>query len=121
MFVNGKLSHDWWRRKPRTLGGITTVATNGVIARVRELFKGYDDLLSGFNTFLPKGYKITLSQWISEKLPIRMRFGSDNRAYKKFLDIFNMYRGEISLSLMYNKMVCLQLIRFFLLLSLRKE
>ncbi|CAN6858693.1 unnamed protein product, partial [Brassica oleracea var. botrytis] len=21
---NGKLSHDWWRRKPRTLGGITT-------------------------------------------------------------------------------------------------
>ncbi|CAF1913763.1 hypothetical protein HID58_047679 [Brassica napus] len=60
-------------------------------------------------------------QWISEKLPIRVRFGSDNRAYKKFLDIFNMYRGEIRLSLMYNKMVCLQLIRFFLLLSLRKE
>lgn len=38
------------------------VDTNGVIARVRELFKGYDDLLLGFNTFLPKGYKITLPE-----------------------------------------------------------
>jgi paired amphipathic helix protein Sin3a len=36
------------------------VDTNGVIARVKDLFKGYDDLLLGFNTFLPKGYKITL-------------------------------------------------------------
>ena len=26
------------------------------------LFKGYDDLLLGFNTFLPKGYKITLPE-----------------------------------------------------------
>lgn len=42
------------------------VDTNGVIARVKELFKGYDDLLLGFNTFLPKGYKITLP----EKKPV---------------------------------------------------
>lgn len=36
------------------------VDTNGVITRIKDLFKGYDDLLLGFNTFLPKGYKITL-------------------------------------------------------------
>uniref|UniRef100_A0A1J3ES60 Paired amphipathic helix protein Sin3-like 5 n=1 Tax=Noccaea caerulescens TaxID=107243 RepID=A0A1J3ES60_NOCCA len=78
------------------------VDTNGVIARVKELFKGYDDLLLGFNTFLPKGYKITLP----EKKPvdfgeaiefvnkIKARFGDDERAYKKFLDILNMYRKE---------------------------
>jgi paired amphipathic helix protein Sin3a len=31
-----------------------------VIARVKELFRGYRDLILGFNTFLPKGYEITL-------------------------------------------------------------
>jgi paired amphipathic helix protein Sin3a len=31
-----------------------------VIARVKELFKGHRDLILGFNTFLPKGYEITL-------------------------------------------------------------
>ncbi|CAH2047457.1 unnamed protein product [Thlaspi arvense] len=78
------------------------VDTNGVIARVKELFKGYDDLLLGFNTFLPRGYKITLP----EKKPvdfeeaiefvnkIKSRFGGDDRAYKRFLDILNMYRKE---------------------------
>ncbi|KAF8091961.1 hypothetical protein N665_0430s0001, partial [Sinapis alba] len=78
------------------------VDTSGVIARVKELFKGYDDLLLGFNTFLPKGYRITLP----EKKPvafgeaidfvnkIKARFGDDDRAYKRFLDILNMYRKE---------------------------
>ncbi|KAL0689904.1 hypothetical protein Bca4012_089582 [Brassica carinata] len=78
------------------------VNTDGVIASVKELFKGYDDLLLGFNTFLPKGYRITLP----EKKPvafgeaidfvnkIKARFGDDNRAYKRFLDILNMYRKE---------------------------
>lgn len=32
----------------------------GVIARVKELFKGYRQLILGFNTFLPKGFEITL-------------------------------------------------------------
>ena len=32
----------------------------GVIARVKELFKGHRNLILGFNTFLPKGYEITL-------------------------------------------------------------
>ena len=36
--------------------------TVGVIARVKELFKGHNNLIYGFNTFLPKGYEITLDE-----------------------------------------------------------
>lgn len=36
--------------------------TVGVIARVKELFKGHNNLIFGFNTFLPKGYEITLDE-----------------------------------------------------------
>ena len=45
---------------------VCRVNTDGVIEKVKELFKGYDDLLLGFNTFLPKGYRITLP----EKKPV---------------------------------------------------
>lgn len=31
-----------------------------MIERVKDLFKGHRDLILGFNTFLPKGYEITL-------------------------------------------------------------
>jgi paired amphipathic helix protein Sin3a len=34
------------------------IDTPGVIARVSELFKGHRNLILGFNTFLPPGYKI---------------------------------------------------------------
>ena len=37
------------------------VDTPGVIKRVSKLFKGYNNLILGFNTFLPDGYKISLS------------------------------------------------------------
>lgn len=33
---------------------------SGIILKVKELFEGDPDLISGFNAFLPKGYKITL-------------------------------------------------------------
>lgn len=33
-----------------------------MIARVKELFKGHNNLIFGFNTFLPKGYEITLNE-----------------------------------------------------------
>ena len=36
------------------------INTVGVIARVKELFKGHHNLILGFNTFLPKDYEITL-------------------------------------------------------------
>ena len=37
---------------------ISSIDTPGVIGRVSNLFKGHPDLIMGFNTFLPPGYKI---------------------------------------------------------------
>ena len=37
------------------------VDTPGVIQRVSKLFRGYNKLILGFNTFLPEGYKISLA------------------------------------------------------------
>ncbi|XP_052172733.1 paired amphipathic helix protein Sin3-like 3 isoform X2 [Diospyros lotus] len=85
------------------------IETAGVIARVKELFKGHRDLILGFNTFLPKGYEIILPP--EEETPpvkkpvefeeaikfvnkIKARFQGDDHAYKSFLDILNMYRKE---------------------------
>lgn len=52
---------------------VCRIDTDGVIERIKELFKGYKDLLLGFNTFLPKGYKITLLPE-EEKPKIRVDF-----------------------------------------------
>lgn len=37
---------------------VYSIDTPGVINRVSQLFKGHPDLIMGFNTFLPPGYKI---------------------------------------------------------------
>ncbi|KAG8501559.1 hypothetical protein CXB51_003864 [Gossypium anomalum] len=81
--------------------------TVGVIARVKELFKGHNNLIYGFNTFLPKGYEITLhedkappkktvefEEAISFVNKIKKRFQNNEYVYKSFLDILNMYRKE---------------------------
>ena len=39
---------------------VDRIDTTGVIERVKELFKGHHALILGFNTFLPKGYEITI-------------------------------------------------------------
>ncbi|XP_004517035.1 paired amphipathic helix protein Sin3-like 4 isoform X2 [Cicer arietinum] len=85
------------------------IDTAGVIARVKELFEGHRDLILGFNTFLPKGYEITLpledegphpkkpvefEEAISFVNKIKARFQDDDHVYKSFLDILNMYRKE---------------------------
>ncbi|GAB2299874.1 hypothetical protein Dimus_033925 [Dionaea muscipula] len=83
------------------------IDTDGVIARVKELFKGHNNLIYGFNTFLPKGYEITLDddeappkkavefeEAINFVNKIKRRFQSDDHVYKSFLDILNMYRKE---------------------------
>ncbi|KAL6507331.1 hypothetical protein OROGR_023526 [Orobanche gracilis] len=84
------------------------IDTAGVICRVKELFKGHPNLILGFNTFLPKGYEITLNdedeappkrtvefdEAISFVNKIKKRFQSDDHVYKSFLDILNMYRKE---------------------------
>ena len=38
-----------------------SIDTPGVINRVSVLFKGHPDLIVGFNTFLPPGYKIEVA------------------------------------------------------------
>ncbi|XP_076914663.1 paired amphipathic helix protein Sin3-like 2 isoform X1 [Bidens hawaiensis] len=84
------------------------IDTTGVIARVKELFKGHNNLIFGFNTFLPKGYEITVieddetppkksvefEEAISFVNKIKRRFQNDDRVYKSFLDILNMYRKD---------------------------
>ena len=39
-----------------------SIDTPGVIARVSCLFKGHPELIVGFNTFLPTGYKVEVHQ-----------------------------------------------------------
>ncbi|KAL3629289.1 hypothetical protein CASFOL_026511 [Castilleja foliolosa] len=84
------------------------IDTAGVIGRVKELFDGHPNLILGFNTFLPKGYEITLAdeeeappkktvefeEAISFVNKIKKRFQNDDHVYKSFLDILNMYRKE---------------------------
>ncbi|XP_010477744.1 PREDICTED: paired amphipathic helix protein Sin3-like 3 [Camelina sativa] len=85
------------------------VDTAGVITRVKELFKGHQELILGFNTFLPKGFEITLQpedgqpplkkrvefeEAISFVNKIKARFQGDDRVYKSFLDILNLYRKD---------------------------
>ncbi|KAL7611565.1 hypothetical protein Lser_V15G07715 [Lactuca serriola] len=84
------------------------IDTTGVIARVKDLFRGHNNLIFGFNTFLPKGYEITVieedevppkrtvefEEAISFVNKIKKRFQNDDHVYKSFLDILNMYRKE---------------------------
>ena len=42
------------------------VDTPGVIERVSRLFRGYNNLILGFNTFLPEGYKIRLEDLVRQ-------------------------------------------------------
>lgn len=39
-----------------------SIDTPGVIERVSTLFRGHNDLIQGFNTFLPPGYRIECSR-----------------------------------------------------------
>eukprot|EP01018_Ginkgo_biloba_P002349 Gb_35988 [translate_table: standard] len=99
------------------------IDTAGVIARVKELFKGHRGLILGFNTFLPKGYEITLpleeepqpkkqpvefDQAINYVNKIKTRFQYDEQVYKAFLEILNMYRkGNKSISEVYQEVASL--------------
>lgn len=129
---------------------IQRIDTSGVIARVKDLFRGHRELILGFNTFLPKGYEIELArisddedevgvtstpgqvqpsqpaaanqperpatgpnpsasnnannnlkapvefdQAITYVNKIKTRFASDERIYKTFLEILNMYRKNL--------------------------
>ena len=47
-----------------------SIDTPGVISRVSVLFKGHQELIVGFNTFLPPGYKIEVQA--AESLSINL-------------------------------------------------
>ena len=42
------------------------IETSGVIDRVSKLFRGFNKLILGFNTFLPEGYKIELKDLVEK-------------------------------------------------------
>ncbi|KAH7852676.1 hypothetical protein Vadar_027777 [Vaccinium darrowii] len=107
------------------------VDTDGVIARVKELFKGHNNLILGFNTFLPEGCEIklveeqedpdkklkveqevplkrTVDESISFVNKIEKRFQNNDHVYKSFLDILNMYRKKHrGVNEVYDKVVAL--------------
>uniref|UniRef100_A0A8C2BJ30 Paired amphipathic helix protein Sin3a n=1 Tax=Cyprinus carpio TaxID=7962 RepID=A0A8C2BJ30_CYPCA len=101
-----------------------SIDTPGVISRVSQLFKGHPDLIMGFNTFLPPGYKIEVQtndlvnvttpgqihhitpHGISNNQPvefnhaisyvnkIKNRFQGQPNIYKSFLEILHKYQKE---------------------------
>ncbi|XP_075988190.1 SIN3 transcription regulator family member A isoform X2 [Anticarsia gemmatalis] len=56
------------------------IDTPGVITRVSNLFKGHPELIVGFNTFLPPGYKIEVQSngQVSVSMPSPTGFGAGN-------------------------------------------
>ncbi|OXB44336.1 hypothetical protein B1J92_E02475g [Nakaseomyces glabratus] len=53
-----------------------TIDTPGVIERVSSLFKGYPNLIQGFNTFLPQGYRIECSNNPNDPIKVTTPMGS---------------------------------------------
>ncbi|XP_030956199.1 paired amphipathic helix protein Sin3-like 2 [Quercus lobata] len=64
-----------------------------VMIRVKELFEGHNNLISGFNIFLPKGYEIALEvdEAINILTNIEKRFQNDEQVYVAFSDILNEF------------------------------
>ncbi|XP_058115477.1 paired amphipathic helix protein Sin3-like 4 isoform X2 [Magnolia sinica] len=55
------------------------VNTNGVVKRVKELFKGHQNLILNFNFFLPKGSQITLN----DKPPMKKTVNFDDKVKRR--------------------------------------
>lgn len=62
---------------------IFSIDTPGVINRVSNLFKGHPDLIVGFNTFLPPGYKIE----VHASDPTKINFTTPNQSTPKSLPL----------------------------------
>lgn len=72
---------------------------NGVIERVNEVFKEHEDLILGFNNFLPKECQIRLpleneiADAVNLMKKVKARFqGNENGVYKSFLEILEKYK-----------------------------
>ncbi|XP_019427384.1 PREDICTED: paired amphipathic helix protein Sin3-like 1 isoform X1 [Lupinus angustifolius] len=93
----------------------------GVVARVKELFKGHNNLISGFNTFLPMEFEITpdeddappkksneFDSAMSFVNKIKQRLQNDEQAYKSFLKLLNKYRkGRMEMNDVYSEIAIL--------------
>ena len=104
------------------------IDTDGVINRVKVLFKDNHSLILGFNQFLPPGYKIeldniinpstnitknnlngTATQQIDEDhavqyvVKIKHRFRNNPEIYAKFLNILHEYQVNRTVSDVYNR------------------
>lgn len=80
---------------------LQTINTEGVIKRVKTLFKGDDELILGFNQFLPPGYKIEVDPQQQEfqhavgyVAKIKERFKDTPQVYAEFLDILHDYQAK---------------------------
>ncbi|KAK4603879.1 hypothetical protein RGQ29_012410 [Quercus rubra] len=67
-----------------------------VTIRVKGLFEGHNNLISGFNIFLPKGHEIALEddEAINILTNIEKRFQNDEQVYIAFSDILNEFWEE---------------------------
>ncbi|XP_058085487.1 paired amphipathic helix protein Sin3-like 5 [Magnolia sinica] len=91
------------------------ISATSVVWGVKVLLKDYPKLILGFNTFLPKGYEITLDdETLTEKIAItfvdrdKTRFQHDEQVYISFLEILSMHGIErISISDVYEKVALL--------------
>lgn len=73
------------------------IDTPGVIARVSRLFKGHPQLIQGFNTFLPPGYKIEAG-WNNDPNNIRVTTPAATHVYNT-LQMDDRLDDEIGLPL----------------------
>jgi hypothetical protein len=86
-----------------------TITTEDVINRVKLLFKGYPDLVQGFNMFLPPAYRIkveaaqesatnTAQQFTSSHkfvTKVKQRFHAAPHTYHEFLSVLHKYAAAL--------------------------
>lgn len=89
------------------------IDTEGVIKRVKTLFKGNRSLILGFNQFLPPGYHIEMDpepkptmefnhavQYVAK---IKHRFKNQPQIYGEFLDILHDYQAKRTIDEVYKR------------------
>ncbi|GAV48019.1 hypothetical protein ZYGR_0I03150 [Zygosaccharomyces rouxii] len=70
------------------------IDTPGVIERVSTLFRGYPNLIQGFNTFLPQGYRIDCSQNPDEPIKVTTPMGSSTVAGVAEMNQAALFQGQ---------------------------
>ncbi|EPS65236.1 hypothetical protein M569_09549, partial [Genlisea aurea] len=86
------------------------IDTTSVAQRVKELFRGNRELISGFNSFLPRGFEIPLppeeelsqtrkhvefEEAMSFVSKIKTRFQGEDHVYRAFIDILQTYKKDV--------------------------